>query len=247
MCTERIYCCRHSCGIKQKKRDLALIVSEVPALSAGVFTTSVTKAACVTLDQTAIEKIDNIASAILVNSGNANACTGKRGMNDALQSIKTTARALHIPPSQVLVSSTGVIGQFLPMKRVNEGIVAAVTQLRKEGNREAAEGICTTDTFIKEYAVEVIIGGVPVRIGGIAKGSGMIAPNMATMLAFVTTDANISHSLLKKTLARATAMSFNRITVDGDTSTNDMVLVLANKKASNVALSERFSPIRPFL
>ena len=135
-------------------------------------------------------KKSKFASAIVVNSGNANACTGKRGMNDALQSVRTTSRALHIPPSQVLVSSTGIIGQFLPMKKVNAGIVAAAKHLRKEGNLDAAEGICTTDTFIKEYAVEVIIGNVPVRIGGIAKGSGMIAPNMATMLAFVTTDAN---------------------------------------------------------
>ena len=123
-------------------------------------------------------------------------------------------------------------------EKVNAGIVAASKHLRKEGNVEAAEGICTTDTFVKEYAVEVTIGNVPVRIGGIAKGSGMIAPNMATMLAFVTTDANISHSLLNKTLQRATEMSFNRITVDGDTSTNDMVLVLANRKADNALLKE---------
>lgn len=225
------------CGIKQKKKDIALIVSDVPAFSAGVFTTSATKAACVTLDQQQLRR-SLFSSAILVNSGNANACTGKRGMADALQSIKKTALALHIPPSHVLVSSTGVIGQFLPMNRVNKGIVAASRLLRKDGSHDAAEGICTTDTFIKEYAVEVQIGDVPVRIGGIAKGSGMIAPNMATMLAFVTTDANISHSLLKKTLRRATAVSFNRITVDGDTSTNDMVLVLANKKAENVRLSE---------
>jgi len=224
-------------GIKKKKRDITLIVSDVPALSAGVFTKSMTKAACVTLNQRQLKR-SKYSSAILVNSGNANACTGIRGMNDARQSIKTAARTLHIPPSQCLVSSTGVIGQFLPMKRVNEGIIAASKQLRKEGNTDAAEGICTTDTFIKEYAVEVKIAGMPVRIGGMAKGSGMIAPNMATMLAFVTTDADISHSLLKKTLQRAAATSFNRITVDGDTSTNDMVLVLANKKAANNELSE---------
>jgi glutamate N-acetyltransferase/amino-acid N-acetyltransferase len=224
-------------GMKKKKKDLTLIVSDVPALSAGVFTTSTTKAACVTLDQKQLKK-SKFASAIVVNSGNANACTGKRGMNDALQSVRTTSRALHIPPSHVLVSSTGIIGQFLPMKKLNAGIVAAAKHLRKGGSLDAAEGICTTDTFIKEYAVEVIIGKVPVRIGGIAKGSGMIAPNMATMLAFVTTDANLSHSLLNKTLQRATEMSFNRITVDGDTSTNDMVLVLANGKADNALLKE---------
>lgn len=225
------------CGIKQRKKDIALIVSDVPALSAGVFTTSITKAACVTLDQRQLKK-SKFASAIVINSGNANACTGKRGMRDALQSITTTARALKIPPSHVLVSSTGIIGQFLPMKKLSAGIVAASKHLRKEGNRNAAEGICTTDTFIKEYAVEVSIGNVPVRIGGVAKGSGMIAPNMATMLAFLTTDANISHPLLKKTLQHATEMSFNRITVDGDTSTNDMVLVLANGKSGNASLQE---------
>jgi glutamate N-acetyltransferase / amino-acid N-acetyltransferase len=228
------------CGIKQRKKDIALIVSDVPAFSAGVFTTSLTKAACVTLDQLRVKK-SKYCSAILVNSGNANACTGKRGMNNALHSVNTAARALNIPPAHVLVASTGVIGQFLPMERMNAGIAAAAKHVRKDGNLDAAEGICTTDTFIKEYAVEVIIEDVPVRVGGIAKGSGMIAPNMATMLAFVTTDANISHSLLKKTLERATEMSFNRITVDGDTSTNDMVLVLANKKAGN-ALLEEHSP-----
>jgi len=224
-------------GIKEKTRDLTLIVSDVPAYSAGVFTTSITKAACVTIDQKQLKK-SKVASAIVINSGNANACTGKRGMDDALESVETTSRALRISPSKVLVSSTGIIGQFLPMKRVNAGIVAAAKRLRKEGHLDAAEGICTTDTFVKEYAVEVNIGRVPVRIGGVAKGSGMIAPNMATMLAFVTTDANLSHSLLNKTLQRATEMSFNRITVDGDTSTNDMVLVLANGKAGNVSLKE---------
>ena len=217
------------CGIKQREKDIVLIVSDVPAFSAGVFTTSTTKAASVTLDQLRMKK-SKYCSAILVNSGNANACTGKRGMRDAVQSVETTARALRIPPSHVLVSSTGVIGQFLPMNKIKAGIVAAARHLRKGGNRDAAEGICTTDTFIKEYAVEVIIGNVPVRIGGTAKGSGMIAPNMATMLAFVSTDANISHPLLKKTLQRATEVSFNRITVDGDTSTNDMVLCWQTKK-----------------
>ncbi len=226
------------CGIKPREKDIALIVSDVPAFSAGVFTTSRTKAACVTLDQLRMKR-SKYCSAILVNSGNANACTGKRGMNDAAQSVETTARALRIPSSHVLVSSTGVIGQFLPMDKIKAGIVAAAKHVRKGGNLDAAEGICTTDTFIKEYAVEVMIGNVPVRIGGTAKGSGMIAPNMATMLAFVSTDANISHPLLKKTLLRATDMSFNRITVDGDTSTNDMVIVLANKKAANAPLEEK--------
>jgi len=225
------------CGIKKQKKDVALIFSDVPALAAGVFTKSVTKAACVTLDQRQLKK-SKVASAILVNSGNANACTGKRGMQDALQSVAATARALRVPSSQVLVSSTGVIGQFLPMKALQSGIVAASQHLRTDGSADAALGICTTDTFTKEYAVEVLIGNVPVRIGGMAKGSGMIAPNMATMLSFITTDANISHPLLKKTLRCATERSFNRITVDGDTSTNDMVIALANRKSGTPPLKD---------
>ena len=232
-------------GIKKKKKDISLIVSEVPAISAGVFTQSKTKAACVLVDQAQLKKSDR-ASVILVNSGNANACTGRRGMSDAVQTIKTTSRVLGIPQSQVLVSSTGVIGQFLPMKKIRSGIHEASLYLRKEGNIDAAEGICTTDTFTKEYAVEITIGGVPVRIGGIAKGSGMIAPNMATMLAFITTDVNITHSLLYRTLKQATETSFNRITVDGDTSTNDMVLTLANGKAQNAVLKENTPAYRLF-
>jgi len=233
------------CGIKRQKKDVALVVSEVPALSAGVFTQSITKAACVTLDQQQLRQ-SKVASAILVNSGNANACTGKRGMRDAVRSVAATAQALHVPSSQVLVSSTGVIGQFLPMKALRSGIIAASHHLRTDGNADAALGICTTDTFTKEYAVEITIGDVPVRIGGMAKGSGMIAPNMATMLAFITTDANISHPLLKTTLRRATERSFNRITVDGDTSTNDMVIALANRKSGNLLLKESSSSYRLF-
>ncbi|HTR81166.1 MAG TPA: bifunctional glutamate N-acetyltransferase/amino-acid acetyltransferase ArgJ [Bacteroidota bacterium] len=232
-------------GIKKSKKDLTLIVSDVPAFAAGVFTKSATKAACVTFDQSTLKK-SHVASAILVNSGNANACTGKRGMKDAINSAKATAKALSIPETQVLVSSTGVIGQFLPMDKIYGGISLATAELSTTGNNAAAEGICTTDTFAKEIAVEVSIGGVPVRIGGIAKGSGMIMPNMATMLAFVTTDAKISHSLLTKTLRRATDRSFNRITVDGDTSTNDMVLALANGKADNPLLKENSSAYSSF-
>lgn len=232
-------------GIKRSKKDLALIVSDAPAFAAGVFTKSATRAACVTFDQESLKK-SRTASAILINSGNANACTGKRGMRDAVDSVNAAARALKVPRTHVLVSSTGVIGQFLPMERIYTGIAAAAKQLHAEGNTDAAEAIGTTDTFIKEIAVEVSIGNVPVRIGGMAKGSGMIAPNMATMLAFVTTDAKISHSLLAKTLSRATKMSFNRITVDGDTSTNDMVLALANGRANNAFLKEGSSSYETF-
>lgn len=224
-------------GIKKSKKDVALIYSEVPAHAAGVFTQSRTVAACVTLNRKQLQR-SKIARAILINSGNANACTGERGMMNAKQSISTVASALSIKESQVLIASTGVIGQFLPMDKLTWGIYEAAKTLSKDGSDDAAEGICTTDTFPKECAVEFEINGVPVRIGGIAKGSGMIAPNMATMLAFITTDANISHSLLRRAFQQATEQSFNRITVDGDTSTNDMALILANGKAENREIKE---------
>ncbi len=232
-------------GIKKSKKDIALIYSKVPALSAGVFTQSSTVAACVTLDLKQLKK-SKTAQAILINSGNANACTGKRGMMNAKQSVATTASALGIKESQVLVSSTGVIGQFLPMGKLTLGIYDAAKELRRDGNNDAAEGILTTDTFPKEYAVEIEISGMPVRIGGIAKGSGMIAPNMATMLAFITTDAKISHLLLKKIFKEANDMSFNRITVDGDTSTNDMSIILANGTAENKEIKEGTSDDKKF-
>ncbi|MDE3056567.1 MAG: bifunctional glutamate N-acetyltransferase/amino-acid acetyltransferase ArgJ [Bacteroidota bacterium] len=232
-------------GIKKKKKDITLIVSETPAIAAGVFTQSLTRAACVDVDQQQLKQ-SSYASAILINSGNANACTGARGYKNTLQTIETTAIALGIPKKHVLVSSTGVIGQFLPMDKMTLGIFDAAKQLRKDGNNDAAEGMCTTDTFIKETAVEFELNGTPVRIGGTAKGSGMIAPNMATMLAFITTDAAIARPLLQKALKRATDMSFNRITVDGDTSTNDMVLVLANGKANNVPMKEESSVFQKF-
>lgn len=232
-------------GIKKQKKDLTLIYSDVPAYAAGVFTQSKTVAACVTLNQQQLKKSKTI-QAILINSGNANACTGERGMMNAKQTIATTAAALGIKESQVLVASTGVIGQFLPMDKLTLGIYDAVKKLSVEGSKDAAEGILTTDTFPKEYAVEITIAGKPVRIGGIAKGSGMIAPNMATMLAFVTTDVNISHALLKKACAKATNMSFNRITVDGDTSTNDMAIILANGKADNPLIYAENSDYKKF-
>ncbi|MFA5832672.1 MAG: bifunctional glutamate N-acetyltransferase/amino-acid acetyltransferase ArgJ [Bacteroidota bacterium] len=232
-------------GIKKSKKDITVIYSALPAYVAGVFTQSATVAACVTLNRKQL-KHSKTAHAILVNSGNANACTGERGMMNAKQSIATTAAALGIKGSQILVASTGVIGQFLPMDKMTLGIYDAVKHLRTDGNSDAAEAICTTDTFPKEYAVEFEIGGVPVRIGGMAKGSGMIAPNMATMLAFVTTDAKISYNALKHAFAKANDMSFNRITVDGDTSTNDMSLILANGKAENTEIKEGTAGFKKF-
>ncbi|HLP17240.1 MAG TPA: bifunctional glutamate N-acetyltransferase/amino-acid acetyltransferase ArgJ [Bacteroidota bacterium] len=232
-------------GIKKRKKDVALIYSETPALAAGVFTQSSTVAACVTLDREQLDRSKTFR-AVFINSGNANACTGKRGMQDARQTVKTTAMALDIAESEVLVSSTGVIGQFMPMDNVKLGIFACAKHMNRKGGHDAAEGICTTDTFVKEYAVEIMLDGKPVRIGGIAKGSGMIAPNMATMLAFVTTDAAIPHGLLKKTLRSVSDLSFNRITVDGDTSTNDMAIVLANGAAGNTPLRENSEDYKIF-
>lgn len=229
-------------GVKKVKRDLALIYSGERAHGAGIFTTNKVPAAPVLVDKQQLERSSDFR-AILVNSGNANACTGERGWNDAWSMVRETAEALGIPEKEVLVSSTGVIGQYLPMDKVSAGIREAVAMLDADGHQAAAEAIMTTDKFQKEYAVCVpipkavngIVNGhtVDVTIGGMAKGSGMIAPNMATMLAFITTDCNISPGLLKHSLKEAADHSFNRITVDGDTSTNDMVLMLANGMAGN--------------
>ncbi|MBI4536092.1 MAG: bifunctional glutamate N-acetyltransferase/amino-acid acetyltransferase ArgJ, partial [Ignavibacteriae bacterium] len=224
-------------GIKKAKKDLALILSETPARAAGVFTTSKVQAAPVLVCKQQLKRSTSFR-AILVNSGNANACTGERGLNDAWTMVETVARHTGVKANEVLVSSTGVIGQYLPMDKITDGIPRLVASLGVDGHLFAAEGIMTTDTFAKELAVRVSIDGVEVTLGGMAKGSGMIAPNMATMLAFITTDANISSELLTHALKRATDRSFNRITVDGDTSTNDMVLILANGMAGNKELND---------
>ncbi|MFI5251786.1 MAG: bifunctional glutamate N-acetyltransferase/amino-acid acetyltransferase ArgJ [Bacteroidota bacterium] len=215
------------CGIKRMNKDLALVVSDIPAIGAGIFTQNKVAAAPVLIDKIQLRRSSNFR-AILVNSGNANACTGDRGYNDALHMVKRTAEVLGVDQREVLISSTGVIGQYLPMDCINAGIEEAAMMLGKEGNTPAAMSIMTTDKYVKELAVTFTIDGIPVSIGGMAKGSGMIAPNMATMLAFITTDAAISQSLLQYSIKKASDYSFNRITVDGDTSTNDMVLCLAN-------------------
>jgi glutamate N-acetyltransferase/amino-acid N-acetyltransferase len=231
------------CGIKKGKKDLALIVSEIPAHAAAVFTTNIVAAAPVLVDREQLNGSGSgTVSAIVVNSGNANACTGERGMQDAWRMVEATAAALGAHRSQILVSSTGVIGQYLPMEKVLKGISAATGRLSASGNMDAAEAIMTTDTFPKELGVSIEIGGTTVTIGGIAKGSGMIAPNMATMLGFVTTDAAIDPAVLRTALKQATDRSFNRITVDGDTSTNDMVVVLANGAAGNRPLMTTNEP-----
>jgi glutamate N-acetyltransferase/amino-acid N-acetyltransferase len=220
------------CGIKKAKKDLALIYSAVPAVAAAVFTTNRVVAAPVMVDKIQLGKTHGI-QAIVINSGNANACTGERGLNDAWTMLRATARSLGISEDSVLVSSTGVIGQYLPMGKILVGVDQAVPALGAEGSADAAYAIMTTDTFPKQAALRVPLEGTEITIGAIAKGSGMIAPNMATMLAFVTSDAAIAPEILQHALREAADRSFNRISVDGDTSTNDMVVMLANGLANN--------------
>jgi len=231
---------------KGPKRDLAVIVSKTPATVAGMFTTNQVCAAPV---KVCVERVKTgRAQAVVVNSGNANACTGKQGMNDAREMVRFTERALNLPAGSVLVGSTGRIGVTMPMDNIRAGIVEAATLLGANASHaaHAAEAIMTSDTRPKQIAVEFKLGGKIVRIGGICKGAGMIQPGMsatckrpaalplhATMLGFITTDAAIEAKALQAALQEAVARSFNRITVDGDMSTNDTVLVLANGLAGN--------------
>ncbi|MBI3005375.1 MAG: bifunctional glutamate N-acetyltransferase/amino-acid acetyltransferase ArgJ [Ignavibacteriales bacterium] len=233
------------CGIRKAKKDLALIRSDVPAHVAAVFTLNKTQAAPILVDKQQLEK-SPLCSAVIINSGNANACTGERGLNDAWEMVDVSAQALGLPREQVMVSSTGVIGQYLPMEKIAAGIRQLSAQLTREGNKDAAEGIMTTDTYSKEVAVQFTLGPSVVTIGGMAKGSGMIAPNMATMLAFITTDASIPHAVLQKALNYANNKSFNRITVDGDMSTNDMALILANGLAKNKPIKDHTEEFQLF-
>jgi len=218
---------------KGQKRDVALIVSDVPAAVTGMFTTNQVCAAPVKISAKRVAK--KFARAIVVNSGNANACTGPQGMIDARRMIHLTAKALSLDENDVLVCSTGRIGVAMPMKNIECGIHACVPLLARSARkaRESAEAIMTTDTRRKEIAVEFKLGKWRVRIGGICKGAGMIQPRMATMLAFITTDAAIEPAALKHALKIAVRQSFNRITVDGDMSTNDSVIALANGLAGN--------------
>ena len=234
---------------KGQKRDLALIVSEIPAVVAGLFTTNQVCAAPVKVCLGRVKK--GVARAIVVNSGNANACTGRQGLLDAREMTALLAKHLRVPAEQVLVGSTGRIGVAMPMANVRAGISAAVTRLGNspENAVHTAEAIMTSDTRPKQIAVEFKLGGQTVRVGGICKGAGMIQPGMsvtgkrpaarplhATMLYFITTDVAIGAGALQAALQEAVAQSFNRITVDGDMSTNDTVLVLANGLAGNRAL-----------
>jgi glutamate N-acetyltransferase/amino-acid N-acetyltransferase len=232
------------CGIKTEGPDLTLIVSDGPAALAALFTTNQVKAAPVLVSQEHTRS--GCARAIVASSGNANCCTGERGLSDARRMAELAAEGLGLVPEQVLVASTGVIGHALPMGLLEAGIPRAVAALSPESGEEAARGIMTTDTRPKSLAVEVEIGGRPVRIGGIAKGVGMIEPNMATLLSFITTDAPCDPRTLREVLVRVCDQTFHCLTVDSDTSTNDTLLLLANGASGGPPLQSNPSHLRRF-
>jgi len=227
-------------GIKKKRKDMALVYSAVPAKGAGTFTTNVVKAAPVKWDMK-VTKESEYVQAVVLNSGVANACTGAIGdLNNELMA-KAVAEAMNIPMNAVYTASTGVIGKQLPIEMIQEGakLLAAELQDGKEAGLLAAEAIMTTDTYSKECAVAFMVEGKEIKIGGMAKGSGMIHPNMATMLGVVTTDLAISKELLQEALSADVKRSFNMISVDRDTSTNDSLLLLANGLAGNTEITEK--------
>ncbi len=231
-----------ACGIKAftagasaipsgQRDDLCVIYSTMPCDVGGVFTTNKVKSASVVIDQLHLQH--GRVRAVTINSGNANACTGAQGFKDALLMAKLSADRLDLDPDQVLVSSTGVIGRYLPMHAIKGGIAQACASLSEEAGEAAARAIMTTDTVPKTSQLEVEIGGATVRVGGMCKGSGMIHPNMATMLAYITTDAAVEPGLMAAMVKSIADRSFNQVTVDGDSSTNDTFLVLANGAAGN--------------
>ena len=224
------------CGIRKNrtKRDLALIVSEKKAATAAVYTTNLVKGAPLTVTKAHLS--DGYAKAVICNSGNANTCNAN-GIEIAEQTCELLGAELNISPKDIVVASTGVIGQPLDITPIKNGIPSLVKSLSENGSENAAEGIMTTDTKVKEIAVSFKLGGKTCKIGGIAKGSGMIHPNMATMLVFITTDCAISPEMLKKALSSDIKETFNMISIDGDTSTNDMVTVLANGMAENAEIT----------
>ncbi|WP_042474567.1 bifunctional ornithine acetyltransferase/N-acetylglutamate synthase [Bacillus ndiopicus] len=224
------------CGLKHKKKDLALLVSEVPASVAAVFTTNAVQAAPLKVTKEVVYGTKKI-QALLVNSGNANACTGKQGLADAYEMQKLAAEKLNIDANLVGVASTGVIGEMMKMEPVKKGIAMLAPNNDLESSIDFAQAILTTDTVMKNTTYVTTIDGKEIVVSGTAKGSGMIEPNMATMLGFITTDANIQSNELQKALSQITECTFNSITVDGDTSTNDMVVVMANGLADNETLT----------
>jgi glutamate N-acetyltransferase / amino-acid N-acetyltransferase len=231
-----------ACGIKaftagasaiprDQRDDLCVVYSAYPCDAGGVFTTNKVKSASVVIDQLHLQR--NRVQALTINSGNANACTGAQGFRDALLMAKLSADRLDLDPDQVLVSSTGVIGRYLPMDAIKPGIAEACASLSADGGEAAARAIMTTDTVPKTARLDINVGGKAVRVGGMCKGSGMIHPNMATMLAYVTTDAAVEPGFLAGVTRSVADRSFNQVTIDGDSSTNDSFLILANGAAGN--------------
>lgn len=235
-------------GIKnQTKKDMAMVFSSTPCAAAGVFTTNLVKAAPVKWDKEIVTTSPYV-QAVVVNSGIANACTGAEGLGYCADTAAEAAAALNIPKTAVLVASTGVIGKQLPIDKIKSGVTALSKVLgsSREDAKLAAEAIMTTDTKSKEVACTLELGGKQVTVAGMCKGSGMIHPNMCTMLCFVTTDAAISHELLQKALSDDVVDTFNMISVDGDTSTNDTVLVMANGQAENTPITKEGEDYKTF-
>ena len=236
------------CGIKEnptKKNDICLIVSDVMCNAAGVYTSNKVKGAPVVVTKNNLAKSGGKAMAVIANSKNANTCNAD-GEEKALEMCKLTADALGIAPEQVIVASTGVIGQILPIEPIREAVPQLVEKLSYEGNLEAATAIMTTDTVKKEYAVEFEIGGKLCKMGGMAKGSGMIHPNMATTLNFITTDCAISAELLQKALSEIVKITYNCLSVDGDQSTNDTCMLMSSGLAENVEITEENADFATF-
>ena len=235
-------------GIKnQTKKDMAMVFSSTPCAAAGVFTTNLVKAAPVKWDKEIVTTSPYV-QAVVVNSGIANACTGAEGLGYCADTAAEAASALNIPKTAVLVASTGVIGKQLPIDKIKSGVTALSKVLgsSREDAKLAAEAIMTTDTKSKEVACTLELGGKQVTVAGMCKGSGMIHPNMCTMLCFVTTDVAISHELLQKALSEDVVDTFNMISVDGDTSTNDTVLVMANGQAENTPITKEGEDYKTF-
>lgn len=234
-----------ACGLKKNgRKDLAVVSADDISAVSGVFTTNVVKGHSLKLTMEHIKS--GYARAVVINSGNANACVGEQGDEDARDMTELAAQLLNCEPGDILVGSTGVIGSRLNMPAVRSGIRSAVAALSEGGAHDAEEAIMTTDTVAKEIAVSVEIQGEEVRIGAMAKGSGMIHPNMATMISIITTDANISRSLLDKALKETVKHTFNRVSVDGDTSVCDMVLMFANGEAGNAGLVKEDAEFESF-
>lgn len=233
------------CGLKKRRKDLALIYSDGICKAAAVYTTNLVQGEPIYVTAKHLE--NGKAQAVIINSGNANTCTGEEGRAKAFQMAKATAKEAGINERDVIVASTGVIGVQLPVEKIKAGIPELIEQMSKKGHKDASQAILTTDLRTKEIAVSVTIDGKDITIGGMAKGSGMIEPNMATMLSFITTDINIDGKLLKEALGETVNKSYNRISVDGDTSTNDMVSILANGQGGNKKITSKDEDYQVFL